>query len=54
MKKINILGVGAALVDRQFYIEDNLLEELKLKKGSMDLKDQETQNKIYKLSLIHI
>ena len=33
MKKINILGVGAALVDRQFYIEDSLLEELKLKKG---------------------
>ena len=48
MKKINILGVGAALVDRQFYIEDNLLEELKLRKGSMDLKDQETQNQIYK------
>ena len=47
MKKINVLGVGAALVDRQFSIEDNLLEELKLKKGSMDLKDQETQNQIY-------
>ena len=60
MKKINVLGVGAALVDRQFSIEDNLLEELKLKKGSMDLKDQETQNQIYEklthlyLSLIHI
>ena len=48
MKKINILGVGAALVDRQFFIEDSLLEELKLKKGSMDLKDQETQDQIYK------
>ena len=47
MKKINILGVGAALVDRQFYIEDSLLEELKLKKGSMDLKDQETQDQIF-------
>ena len=53
MKKINILGVGAALVDRQFYIEDSLLEELKLKKGSMDLKDQETQDQIYK-KLFHL
>ena len=53
MKKINVLGVGAALVDRQFSIEDNLLEELKLKKGSMDLKDQETQNQIYE-KLTHL
>ena len=53
MKKINILGVGAALVDRQFFIEDSLLEELKLKKGSMDLKDQETQDQIYK-KLFHL
>ena len=38
MKKINVLGVGAALVDRQFSIEDNLLEELKLKKGQWTLR----------------
>lgn len=43
MKKINILGVGNALVDIQFSIKDNFLEKLGLKKGTMDLKDLEEQ-----------
>ena len=53
MKKINILGVGAALVDQQFSVEDSLLKDLQLNKGSMDLKDQETQDQTYK-KLTHL
>ena len=47
MKKINVLGVGAALVDQQFLIDDSLLKDLALIKGSMDLKEQETQTQTY-------
>jgi len=47
MKKINVLGVGAALVDQQFSIDDSLLKDLALIKGSMDLKEQETQTQTY-------
>ena len=40
MKKINVLGVGAALVDLQFSIDVSLLKDLALIKGSMDLKEK--------------
>ena len=48
MKKFNLLGVGAALIDMQFSVEDSLLTELDLQKGTMDLKDSENQNDTYK------
>lgn len=47
MKKINILGVGNALVDIQFSIQDNFLEKLGFKKGTMDLKNLEEQKDTY-------
>ena len=37
MKKINILGVGNALVDKQFLIEDSFLEDISIDKGTMGL-----------------
>ena len=48
MKKINILGIGNALVDIQFSIQDDLLDELSFKKGTMDLKNLEEQKNTYK------
>ena len=48
MKKFNLLGVGAALSDMQFSVEDSLLAELDLQKGTMDLKDSENQNDTFK------
>ena len=30
MKEINVLGVGNALVDKQFLIEDDILKEISI------------------------
>ena len=66
MKKINILGVGNALVDKQFLIEDSFLDDISIDKGTMGLCESNYQEELYKklskhykksqdaLSLIHI
>ena len=48
MKEINVLGVGNALVDKQFLIEDDILKEISIEKGTMGLCDSESQNVFYK------
>ena len=48
MKKINILGVGNALVDKQFLIEDSFLEDISIDKGTMGLCESNYQEELYK------
>ena len=43
MKKINILGVGNALVDKQFLIDESFLKEISIDKGTMGLCDANYQ-----------
>ena len=48
MKKINILGVGNALVDKQFLIEDSFLDDISIDKGTMGLCESNYQEELYK------
>ena len=47
MKKINILGVGNALVDKQFLIDESFLKEISIDKGTMGLCDENYQEKSF-------
>ena len=51
-KKYDVFGVGNALVDVLAQVDDKLVEEFELPKGSMNLMDPEKQTSV--LSLIHI
>ena len=46
MKKINILGVGNALVDKQFLIDESFLKEISIDKGTMGLCDENYQENL--------
>ena len=48
MKKINILGVGNALVDKQFLIDESFLKEISIDKGTMGLCDENYQENLLK------
>tara|TARA_B100000886_G_scaffold101790_1_gene67616 strand:+ start:328 stop:1329 length:1002 start_codon:yes stop_codon:yes gene_type:complete len=48
MKKINILGVGNALVDKQFLIEDSFLDDISINKGTMGLCEPNFQEQLFK------
>ena len=48
MKKINILGVGNALVDKQFLIEDSFLDDISIQKGTMGLCESNYQEQLFK------
>jgi len=45
-KKYNVCGVGNAIVDTLVHVEDGLLADLKLNKGSMALMDSEHQARV--------
>ena len=47
MKKINILGVGNALVDKQFLIDESFLKEISIDKGTMGLCDENYQENLF-------
>lgn len=46
MKKYNVYGIGNALVDLEFKIDDNFISEHSIGKGLMTLVDEETQNRL--------
>lgn len=46
MAKYNVYGLGNALVDMEFEVETELLQELKIDKGVMTLMDEEQQQAI--------
>ncbi|MBF0381480.1 MAG: adenosine kinase [Magnetococcales bacterium] len=48
MKKYNVYGIGHALVDMEFRVEDSFLEKMELEKGSMMLVDEAQQNRLLK------
>ena len=48
MKKINILGIGNALVDKQFLIDDSFLKDISIDKGTMGLCESNYQEELYK------
>ena len=41
MKKYHVIGIGSALLDFIFEVDDNFLEELGLKKGEMQIINKE-------------
>ena len=44
MKKYHVYGIGAALVDKEFEVEDSFFEHESIQKGIMTLVDGESQN----------
>src|SRR5699024_12587707 len=42
-KKYNVYGIGNALVDLEFEVSENFLQEHEVQKGVMTLVDEETQ-----------
>ena len=46
MKKYNVYGLGNALVDMEFQVEDNFLNEMRVEKGIMTLVDEEIQHQM--------
>jgi sugar/nucleoside kinase (ribokinase family) len=46
VKKYNVYGIGHALVDMEFKVNDALLQKLELTKGAMMLVDEEQQGKL--------
>ena len=48
MKKINILGIGNALVDKQFLIDDSFLKDISIEKGTMGLCESNYQEELFK------
>lgn len=45
-KKYNVYGIGNALVDLEFKVDPDFLEEHEVKKGLMTLVDEETQHRL--------
>ncbi|MEX0607814.1 MAG: adenosine kinase [Balneolaceae bacterium] len=45
-KKYNVYGIGNALVDLEFNVSHNFLEEHKVQKGLMTLVDEQTQHRL--------
>ena len=43
---MKVIGFGAALVDKQFLIEDVALNDLGIEKGLMTLNSEEEQNEL--------
>ena len=43
---MKVIGFGAALVDKQFFIKDDALNDLALEKGLMTLNSEEEQNEL--------
>ena len=50
----DIATIGNALVDTQFKIEQDFLDEIGMKPDEMVIQSREEQNAILGLSLIHI
>ncbi len=48
MKKYNVYGIGNALVDIEFEVEEEFFKENKIEKGVMTLVDEERQTKMVK------
>ncbi|MBF0444733.1 MAG: adenosine kinase [Magnetococcales bacterium] len=46
MKKYNVYGIGHALVDMEFLVEDSFLQNMELQKGSMMLVDEAQQKNL--------
>jgi sugar/nucleoside kinase (ribokinase family) len=46
MKKYNVYGIGHALVDMEFMVEDSFLQKMELQKGAMMLVDEAQQKKL--------
>ncbi|MBF0193307.1 MAG: adenosine kinase [Magnetococcales bacterium] len=46
MKKYNVYGIGHALVDMEFMVEDSFLQDMELQKGAMMLVDEAQQQKL--------
>lgn len=46
MKKYDVYGLGNALVDMEFEVEDNFLELMRVDKGIMTLVDEEEQHRL--------
>ncbi|MGM0429926.1 MAG: adenosine kinase [Pseudomonadota bacterium] len=44
MKTIDVIGIGNALVDQEFEVTDDFLQKHNLKKGMMELIDEDAQN----------
>ncbi|MBF0358907.1 MAG: adenosine kinase [Magnetococcales bacterium] len=44
MKKYNVYGIGHALVDMEFRVDDSLLQQMELQKGAMMLVDEAQQS----------
>lgn len=47
-KKYNVYGIGNALVDLEFKVEESFLEKHKVEKGLMTLVDEDTQSRLIK------
>ncbi len=48
MKKYDVIGIGSALLDLTFEVNDSVLEEFGLKKGEMKLVDKNQSQEIFK------
>ncbi len=44
--KYDVYGIGNALVDKEFEIEDDFLKEFSIEKGMMTLVDREQQDQL--------
>ena len=49
MKKYDVYGIGNALVDMEFQVEDSFFENFKIDKGLMTLVDEVRQNELMKV-----
>ena len=47
MKKYHVYGIGNALVDMEFRVEDQFLESLNIDKGVMTLVNADQQHALY-------
>ena len=48
MKKYNVYGIGNALVDLEFKVSQQFIDEHEVPKGLMTLVDEEKQNRLIK------
>ena len=52
--KYKVYGLGNSLLDYEYLVQDSMLDELEIKKGTMLLNEFDKHQEIHKLSLIHI
>lgn len=47
MTTVDLFAIGNALIDQEFKVSDDFLDQQKLQKGTMQLSDEETQRQLY-------